>query len=251
MSKDLVGIGDGTQKIEDELLKSFASEKIVRFDSDEIKNPSKLKFTLDKINNLHGGIIIGTQMVSKGHNFPKIALVLILGSDNALFSSDYRATEKLMQELFQVAGRAGRELNFDSEVMIRTKYPGNEIFKHLINSDYSKFLEKTLQERKSLNYPPFSNHVLLRALSKNRKDNLDFLGQALKFAELYKSNDIKIYDIVPCVIEKINGKYRHQLLFQFERKTFMVGFLNKLVKKLNNCKTKSTWHLDVDPKNLN
>ena len=171
MSKDLVGIGDGTQKIEDELLKSFVPEKIIRFDSDEIKNPSKLKLTLEKINNLDGGIIIGTQMVSKGHNFPKIALVLILGSDNALFSSDYRATEKLMQELFQVAGRAGRELNFDSEVMIRTKYPGNEIFKHLINSDYSKFLENTLQERKSLNYPPFSNHVLLRALSKNRKDN--------------------------------------------------------------------------------
>ena len=251
MSKDLVGIGDGTQKIEDELLKSFASEKIVRFDSDEIKNPSKLKFTLDKINNLHGGIIIGTQMVSKGHNFPKIALVLILGSDNALFSSDYRATEKLMQELFQVAGRAGRELNFDSEVIIRTKYPSNEIFKHLINSDYSKFLENTLQERKSLNYPPFSSHVLLRALSKNRKDNFDFLSQALKFAELYKSKDIKIYDIVPCVIEKINGKYRHQLLFQFERKTLMVGFLNKLVERLNNCKTKSTWYLDVDPKNLN
>ena len=87
-------------------------------------------------------------MVSKGHNFPKIALVLILGSDNALFSSDYRATEKLMQELFQVAGRAGRELNFDSEVMIRTKYPSNEIFKHLINSDYFKFLENTLQEKK-------------------------------------------------------------------------------------------------------
>ena len=77
------------------------------------------------------------------------------------------------------------------------------------------------------------------------------MGQALKFAELYKSKDIKIYDIVPCVIEKINDKYRHQLLFQFERKNFMVGFLNKLVKKLNNCKTKSTWHLDVDPKNLN
>ena len=251
MSKDLVGIGDGTQKIEDELLKSFVPQKIIRFDSDEIKNPSKLKLTIEKINNLDGGIIIGTQMVSKGHNFPKIALVLIFGSDNALFSSDYRATEKLMQELFQVAGRAGRELNFDSEVMIRTKYPGNEIFKHLINSDYSKFLENTLQERKSLNYPPFSNHVLLRAFSKNRKDNLDFLGQALKFAELYKSKDIKIYDIVPCVIEKINDKYRHQLLFQFERKNFMVGFLNKLVKKLNNCKTKSTWHLDVDPKNLN
>ena len=70
MSKDLVGIGDGTQKIEDELLKSFVPKKIVRFDSDEIKNPSKLKLTLDKINNLHGGIIIGTQMVSKGHNFP-------------------------------------------------------------------------------------------------------------------------------------------------------------------------------------
>ena len=251
LSKDLVGIGDGTQKIEDQLLKSFAPEKIVRFDSDEIRTPNKLKLILEKINNLEGGIIIGTQMVSKGHNFPKIALVLILGSDNALFSSDYRATEKLMQELFQVAGRAGRELNFDSEVIIRTKYPSNEIFKYLINSDYFKFLENTLWERKSLFYPPFSNHVLLRAHSKNRKDNIDFLGQALKFAELYKSKDIKMYDIVPSVIEKINGKFRHQLLFQFERKNFMVGFLNTLIKKLNNYKTKSTWYLDVDPKNLN
>ena len=148
LSKDLVGIGDGTQKIEDQLLKSFAPEKIVRFDSDEIRTPNKLRLILEKINNLDGGIIIGTQMVSKGHNFPKIALVLILGSDYALFSSDYRATEKLMLELFQVAGRAGRELNFDSEVMIRTKYPGNEIFKHLINSDYSKFLENTLRREK-------------------------------------------------------------------------------------------------------
>jgi primosomal protein N' (replication factor Y) len=244
---DLRPLGSGTQKIEEVLNGLFPEASILRVDRDTTRSKKSLTLLHDRMNNREIDILVGTQMLAKGHDFPFLTLVGILDADNALYSPDYRSSEKLFSQLMQVSGRAGRS-NIKGEVLIQTAFPNNPVFEGIKNNNYEIFARTLLQEREQMGLPPFSFTAILRVESKQLKYGEQFVNDAAKYAESL-SNKVVIYDPVRPSIEKLKGYERFQLYIQANTRKDLQNLLRKWVAYLRQCPlaNRVKWSVDVDP----
>jgi primosomal protein N' (replication factor Y) len=242
---DLKPLGRGTQRIEETLQARFPQARIVRIDRDSARRRSELVRTLEGIRRGEGDILVGTQLLAKGHDFPNLTLVGVLNADTALLSTDYRAAERLFAVLAQVAGRAGRRER-PGEVLVQTRYPAHPLFAALARHDFAGFAESQLEERRSAGFPPFLFEAALRAEARELKSALRFLHDAGELAEI--PDGVHLYDPVPNLLTQRAGLHRAQLLVQSRSRPALQAYLGALSAALfERAPRDIRWHLDVDP----
>ena len=245
-NQDLKGLGQGTQRLEQLLGVRFPNARILRIDRDSTRRKQAWHAMQDDIRRERVDILVGTQMLAKGHDFPKLTLVVVVNPDSALFSADFRAGEKLFQQLMQVAGRAGRA-NLPGEVLVQTQFPEHPLYQALVRQDYRSFAEELLNERRLAGFPPFVYQALLRAESQNESALMDFLGYAASQGGTGREA-VTLYDPVPATISKIAGHHRGHLLAQSASRPELQRFLSEWRALLIERKAaRVRWSLDVDP----
>ena len=241
--------GEGTQRIESQLLKHFPQARILRIDRDSSAAKGQLEAHLGQVRQGEVDIIVGTQLLSKGHDFAAITLVGVLNADQAMFSVDLRASERLFQGITQVAGRAGRGER-PGEVLIQTRYPDHPCLKAIQQHDYDQFARVELLQRKSSGFPPFTFEVLFRAETVQQGPALAFLSMVRQQALALAANrSVDIMDPVPAPMERRAGRFRAQLLMQCVRRGPLNGLLRQLIPIIegNRESRKVRWSVDIDP----
>jgi primosomal protein N' (replication factor Y) (superfamily II helicase) len=242
---DLKAMGRGTQRVEETLAARFPAARILRIDRDSARRRAELSRTLEGIRRGEGDILVGTQLLAKGHDFPALTLVAVLNADNALMSTDYRAPERLFSVLAQVSGRAGRRER-PGEVLIQTRYPGHPLFAALARHDYAGFAESQLADRRAAGFPPFVFEAALRAEAPKLEAALAFLKEAA--ASVLAPDEVCVFDPVPHLLTRRAGLERAQLVMQSTSRPALQDFLGVLSEKLFNTTSRAVrWHLDVDP----
>jgi primosomal protein N' (replication factor Y) len=241
--------GEGTERIEQALARLLPKARIVRLDRDTTRAAGALEERLARINAGEADILVGTQMLSKGHDFPNVTLVGVLDADQGLYSADFRAPERLVQQILQVAGRAGRA-DKPGEVLIQTWHPEHPLFAAFARHDYKAFADLLLAERREAQYPPYRFLALLRAESPRAGEALAFLSHARRLAGA--PSGVQLMDPVPAPMERRQGRSRAQLLVQAESRKPLHEFLAGWVRRLAEAKEarRVRWSLDVDPADL-
>jgi len=248
---ELKPLGLGTERVEKKLFDLFPDNKIVRLDRDSTQRKGSLENHLDQINQGKVDIILGTQMLAKGHHFPNVTLVAILDIDSGLFSIDFHATEKLAQLIIQVAGRAGRAEK-PGKVILQTRQPDHPLLTVLLKEGYSKFAKTALAERQQANLPPFSFQALLRVYATDPTAPQIFLKRVCEKIRTINNTDTLILGPVSAPMAKRAGNYHFQLLLQNTHRKLLQTLLDQLVPQLYSIKEskKVRWSLDVDPVDL-
>jgi primosomal protein N' (replication factor Y) len=242
---DLHPVGRGTQRVEESIARLFPAARIVRIDRDSARRRAALAQTLEEVQRGDADILVGTQLLAKGHDFPRLTLVCVVGADNALVSTDYRATERLYATLSQVAGRAGRR-ETPGEVRIQTRYPRHALFAALARHDFAGFAHSQLEERRAGGFPPFVFEAALRAEAKKLEAALEFLRIAK--GSVPPMERVRAYDPVPLVITRRAGLERAQLLMQSPSRPALQRYVRQLREQLQQAPDRRVrWHLDVDP----
>jgi primosomal protein N' (replication factor Y) len=242
---DLKAMGRGTQRVEETLAARFPGARIVRIDRDSARRRAELSRTLEGIRRGEGDILVGTQLLAKGHDFPALTLVGVLNADSALVSTDYRAPERLFAVLAQVSGRAGRRER-PGEVLVQTRYPGHPLFAALERHDFAGFAAAQLAERKSAGFPPLVFEAALRAEATKLETAISFLREAA--ALVRAPQEVRVFDPVPHILTRRAGLERAQLVMQSESRQALQEYLRKLTEKLfESAPRQIRWHLDVDP----
>ena len=245
---DLQPLGRGTQRVEENLQMVFPMARILRIDADSTRRKGSAQAAFDSVHNGEVDILVGTQMVAKGHDFKNLTLVGILNPDTALFSHDYRASERLFAQLMQVSGRAGRAAQKEggsaSEVLIQTRYPQHPLYAALMAHDYDRFADALLEERQMAGLPPFLFQALLRAEARELEIALDFLQQA---ATCVEHPGIVINDPIPMTMTRVANVDRAQLLLESASRPALQAFLKVWMEALREIKTRARWSLEVDP----
>ena len=245
---DLQPLGRGTQRVEEGLQLVFPQARILRIDADSTRRKGSAQAAFDSVHNGEVDILVGTQMVAKGHDFKNLTLVGVLNPDTALFSHDYRASERLFAQLMQVSGRAGRAAQKEggsaSEVLIQTRYPQHPLYGALMAHDYDRFANDLLEERRMAGLPPFLYQALLRAEARELQVALDFLQQAANSVE---HPGIMINDPIPMVMTRVANVDRAQLLLESLSRPALQAFLKVWIAALREIKTRAKWSLEVDP----
>jgi len=242
---DLRPLGRGTQRIEETLGTLFPNARVLRIDRDSTRRRGVLASALAGIERGEGDILVGTQLLAKGHDFPKLTLVCVLNADNALLSTDYRSAERLFATLVQVGGRSGRREQ-PGEVLVQTRYPGHALFQALTRHDYAGFAQAQLAERESAGFPPFVHEAALRAEATTLKATMAFLNAAAQLVPAPEG--VQVFDPVPHVITRRAGYERAQLIVQSRSRPALQAFLAGWSEALPAAAPSGVrWHLDVDP----
>lgn len=246
---DLRPTGHGTQRLENTLAAVFPQARILRVDRDSMRSKHALT---DMMNAMHArdiDILVGTQMLAKGHDFPNLTLVGVLDTDSALFSPDFRAAERLFAQLMQVAGRAGRA-DKPGEVLIQTGFPEHPLFHALRQQDYAAYADTLLKERQQTQFPPYSYMALLKAEANQYSLVERFLEEAAQWGrELDTAGEIMVYDPLRPQMERLKGLERGQLLLQANNRQPLQRLLRVWTSQLRNSPSgsKVRWTVDVDP----
>jgi primosomal protein N' (replication factor Y) len=242
---DLKPMGRGTQRVEETLAQRFPKARVVRIDGDSARRRGELSRTLESVRRGEADILVGTQILAKGHDFPGLTLVAVLNADTALLSTDYRAPERLFSVLAQVAGRAGRREQ-PGEVLVQTRYPQHPLFEALARHDYAGFAESQLAERRAAGFPPFVSEAALRAEAPKLARAVAFLREAA--ALVAAPEQVRVYDPVPHLITRRAGMERAQLVMQSSSRSALQDYLAALSSHLFSSAPRDVrWHLDVDP----
>ena len=242
-------LGEGTERVEGALEKFFPRARIERIDRDSTARRGALEEKLRRVHEGEADILVGTQMLSKGHDFPNVTLVGILNADQGLYGTDFRSGERLFQLIMQVSGRAGRA-DKPGEVLIQTWHPEHPLFAALQRHDFHGFAEFALNERRETGYPPYSHLALLRAEAPASGAALEFLREARALAvRLSPGKEVQLLSPAPAPMERRAGRYRAQLLVQSSQRAPLHEFLAQWVRQLTEAKfsKKTRWSLDVDP----
>jgi primosomal protein N' (replication factor Y) (superfamily II helicase) len=249
--ESLLLLGHGTERIEEVLAELFPNAIISRIDRDTTRKKNAMNEYLEKIHSGKIDILIGTQMLAKGHHFPNVTLAGIVDADRGLFSTDFRASERLAQLFMQVSGRTGRGSK-EGTVIVQTYNPEHPLFKQLIEDGYNYFSESLLQERKHSSLPPYSYMAFLRAEAHNVNDAKRFINDAAMQLNLLTKNTLQLFGPIPALIEKRGGRYRYQLIVQSCSRKSLHSHLNEWLDKLDSMKTgkKVRWSLDIDPQDM-
>ncbi|MCL2871462.1 MAG: primosomal protein N' [Betaproteobacteria bacterium] len=246
---DLLPRGHGTQRLEAALTQAFPSARIARIDRDSTRRRHAFGAFHSQITDQKIDILIGTQMLAKGHDFPRVTLVGVLGADNALYSADFRATERLTALLHQVAGRAGRSA-LAGEVIVQTDFPTHPLYETLVRHDYDSFARTLLDERRAAHLPPFSALALLAAEARDDEALNTFLRDAHQQAQKLDNPDdlVRIYPPVPATLVRRAGYNRAQIVIQSHDRRALQHFLMAWQPGLDALRTKQVrWAIDVDP----
>jgi len=248
---DLLPFGRGTQRLETMLAERFPDARVLRIDRDSASTPKKWQALLATIHAGGADILVGTQMLAKGHDFPRLTLVGAVGADAALFAADFRAPERLFAQLMQVGGRSGRA-DLPGEVLIQTEYPDHPLYQALVDHDYLRFARNQLDERRIAGFPPFSFQAMLRAEARDMAQSLAFLAAARAAAAQLPdglASGVTLYDPVPMRLQRLMTLERGQLLVESVSRPALQAFLAAWMDRLDALKTPGglRWHLDVDP----
>ena len=247
-NQDIHPFGRGTQRLEDWLQGQFPAARVLRVDRDSVKSRKQWETMLDRIHGGEADILVGTQMLAKGHDFPKLTLVGALGSDSALFAADWRSPERLFSQLMQVAGRAGRA-ELKGEVLIQTEYPTHPLFAALVAHDYPGFAASLLKEREQAGFPPYAFQAMLRAEAPEMSDAIAFLKTASTLPVIEDHKNVLIYDPVPMKLSRLANLDRGQLLVESGSRPVLQAFLPRWREAIAAIKGPSRlrWHIEVDP----
>ena len=220
---ELLPLGSGTQRVESVLQERFPAARILRVDRDSTRNKRAWEEMRAQIHANSVDILVGTQMLAKGHDFPALTLVGALNPDSALYSSDFRAAEKLFAQLVQVAGRAGRA-DKPGEVWVQTEFPDHPLYRALQKHDFDGFAAAQLAERRMTGFPPFVYQAMLRAEGREEEAVYDYLERARK-AALALGHNVEIYGVVPAALPRRANHFRAQLLVQSALRRDLQQFL--------------------------
>ena len=241
---DLKPLGQGTQRLEETLGAFLPAARIRRIDRDTMRPRAWAELG----EAVHGGevdILVGTQMLAKGHDFPNMTLALILDTDGALYSPDFRATERLFAQLMQVAGRAGRA-DKPGRVLIQTAFPDHPLFRYLQRHDYAGYARELLAERRQLDLPPYTRQALLRAEATTMDAALAFLQRAAALAP--EQADVSVFSATPAPMARVANLERAQLLVQSAQRRALQAFVRDWRPQLDTIRPRvARWSLDVDP----
>jgi primosomal protein N' (replication factor Y) (superfamily II helicase) len=249
---DLSPVGQGTQRIEATLAERFPQARILRIDRDSTRARGAWSGMRERIAAREVDILVGTQILAKGHDFPNLSLACVLNADNLLYSTDFRAPERLYALLTQVAGRAGRG-DAAGDVLIQTEFPTHPLYAALKDQDYARFADALLAERRSAGLPPFQYQALLRAEAAKLETAMQWLTQAAAHArETDGSGTVTIYDPVPAGMMRVAGRERAQLLVQSANRSGLQSFTAQWRAALSTDKRSSPvrWSIDIDPLEL-
>jgi primosomal protein N' (replication factor Y) len=249
-AEDMIQIGHGTERLYETLSECFPSARILRIDRDSTRRKGSMQDYFEKINSGSVDILVGTQILAKGHHFPKVTLVGIIDADRGLYSNDFRAGEKMAQVIVQVSGRSGRATD-PGLVMIQTHYPDHPFLSTLVQNDYNYFASLQMADRKITNLPPYTYQALLRVDSHESIYPMIFLESAANRLRMI-TKKIDVYGPFPAPIEKRAGRYRFQLLVQSDNRTTLQNILKDWIRELDQIKEgkKVRWSMDIDPQEL-
>lgn len=244
-------LGEGTERIEDSLTRRFPHAVISRIDSDSTRRKGAMHDALADAASGHADILVGTQMLSKGHHFPSLTLVGVVNADQGLFATDFRSGERMAQSIIQVAGRAGREERA-GEVVIQTAFPENPFWSTLIAGGYGQIADEALAERETTRWPPFTKLALLRSAAHQQSDARRFLENAQRHLANATSETMRVLGPVDAPMARKAGRYRAQLLLQSSDRAALHRALGELRPLLENdpAARKVRWSIDVDPVEL-
>jgi len=244
-------MGQGTERLEEFLSNRFGDHGIARIDRDSTRRKGLLEQRLREIRQGKYRLLLGTQMLAKGHHFPEVTLAGILDVDQGLFGVDYRATERMAQLIVQVAGRAGRA-DKPGRVLIQTRYPDHPLLQTLLTRGYGAFAQAALVERREAQLPPFSYQALLRAEAAERAAPRAFLEAARDSAQPLGHGDVQLWGPVPAPMEKRAGRSRAQLLVQSQRRESLQRLLAAWIPALAELPEarRVRWSIDVDPQEM-
>lgn len=243
---DLQPVGIGTQRVEDVLEEHFPNARVLRIDRDSTRNKGTWANMRRQIQREEVDILVGTQMLAKGHDFPNLTLVGVLNPDGALYSGDFRASERLYAQLAQVAGRAGRA-GKPGEVLIQTAFPDHPLFRALREHDYETWAQMLLAERQAAGFPPFVFQAMLRAEGKHEPEVYAFLQRARE-AAVTLNRPVEVYGVVPSAIARRAAHSRAHLLVQSDSRKQLQQFLHAWRPLLDELPAKKLrWALDIDP----
>jgi len=246
-STDLAAMGLGTEKTEQTVRALFPDTPVHRIDRDSTRNRETLHDIIEKVDSGDPCILVGTQMLSKGHHFPNVTLVAVLDADGGLFSADFRGQEQMGQLLIQVAGRAGRG-ETKGEVVIQTYNSTHPTLQALVRHGYGPFARKLLEERQLGKLPPFSYMALIRAEASTQSLPFNFLQDVINAVQ-HNFSDLSIIGPMPSPMEKRAGLFRMQLIIEADKRSTIQKYLTLLIPLMENHpeKRKIRWSVDVDP----
>ncbi len=257
---DLKPVGRGTQRIEEGLSELFAGARIARVDRDVARRRHAARQAIDAAHAGEVDILVGTQMLAKGHDFRRLSVVAALDVDGALFSADFRAPERLFALMMQVSGRAGRGAQ-GARVIVQTRFGTHPLFAALTRHDYDGFADRLLTERQEAGLPPFMFLALLRAEAPVLQTALDFLAQAVQLGRSLASGpadgvaasaqqSVQVFDAVPMPMMRVAGKERAQLLIESPSRPVLHAFIDTWQSQLDAIRTPVRWTLEVDPQEI-
>ncbi|MBV8464868.1 MAG: primosomal protein N', partial [Burkholderiales bacterium] len=245
---DLKPLGQGTQRLEDVLAARFPHARVMRIDRDSTRRKGSFEKALEAIHDGRIDILVGTQMLAKGHDFPRLTLVVVTGADSGLYSADYRAAERLYAQLAQVAGRAGRA-EHPGEVLVQTDFPEHPLYQALLADDYDAFARGELSERQLAGFPPYLHQAVLRAEAAKLEEALTFLCKAVTLAPVVEG--VTVWDPVPATMTRLANRERAQVLVQSHSRPRLQSMLAAWMAALRQERAgKIRWSLDVDPLEL-
>jgi primosomal protein N' (replication factor Y) len=241
-------LGAGTERLEEALARAFPAQRLSRIDSDSVAHKGAMDAALAAATSGSAEILVGTQMLSKGHHFPKLSLVAVVNADQGLFGSDFRADERLAQSIVQVAGRAGRERK-RGEVLIQTAFPRHPFWQRLLVEGYAGVSTAALAERRLTGWPPYSRLALIRASAHRHGDALKFLKTAARQALRFGATSVRVLGPVDAAMARRAGRHRLQLLLQSEQRQALHQLLSELRPSLESLPEarRVRWSVDVDP----
>ena len=241
-------LGEGTERLEETLRQRFPDRRITRIDSDSTRLRGAMNDALDEAREGTADILVGTQMLSKGHHFPGLSLVGIVNADQGLFGTDFRSAERMAQSIVQVAGRAGRAER-SGEVLIQTAFPENPFWATLIQGGYPGVAAAALAEREATRWPPFTRLALIRSAAHRQADAHKFLEHAQKHLEKHCGETLRVLGPVDAPMARRAGRYRAQLLLQSSDRNALHAVLRELRPALEEdpVTRRVRWSIDVDP----
>jgi primosomal protein N' (replication factor Y) len=244
-------VGQGTERIEETLAQLFPAAPLERIDRDAVRRRGALEAALERVTSGSVRLLVGTQMLTKGHHFPDVSLVVVLNADQGLFGTDFRASERLAQTIVQVAGRAGRAER-PGEVLIQTEYPEHPLLSQLIAGGYDAFAAAALEERRAARWPPFARLAVLRAEAARREPPLAFLDRAREIGESLAGTEVEVLGPAAAPMERRAGLYRAQLLLHAPSHGPLQRLLARALPALEELPEarRVRWSLDVDPLEL-
>jgi len=246
--QQMVPVGLGTERLEESMQQIFSDARIRRIDRDTTRRKQAMHHFIEEIKSGDVDLLIGTQMLAKGHHFPKVTLVALVDMDGALYSSDFRASEFAAQLITQVSGRAGRSEQ-QGEVVIQTHHVEHPMLSQIIHHGYSTFAKSCLEERKETRLPPFSYQALFQAEAAQIPAVKQFLEEVTNLLKQYQISQVELLGPAPAFYTKKAGKYRYQLYLESANRQTLHQLLAQAISQIEQLKSASRvrWRLEVDP----